>query len=243
MDMIPLQATARPTETSAKQMRRSGLVPCIVYGTVKKNLTIQCKEFDLHRAFVKAGESTLVELQTEEAKIPVLFKDVSFDPVSGREIHVDFYAVNMNKEIETMVQLKITGEAPAVKDLGAILVVPHNTVKVRCLPKDLPHELLIDISKLAACHDTVTVAAIALPKGVTVIDTPTTVVAVAQEPRKEEEIVPVATEAAATAEGAVPAEGVPGAEGAAAGATAEKGQKAEKAEKAEAATKGGKEKK
>ncbi len=238
MDMVSLSATARDGTVTPKAMRRSGQVPCVVYGHEVKNLHIQCDELALHKAFVKAGESTLVELDIGGKKLPVLFKAITFDPISDRETHADFYAVNMNEEIETLVPIHFEGEAPAVKDLGGVFVVTHESVRVRCLPKDLPHDLPVSVLGLAAFHDILSVKDLTPPKGVTIMDAPETVVATIQEPRKEEEIAPPPT---ATAEGAAAAattaEGQPAAEGAAApgataaaapAATAEKGGKGKK---------------
>lgn len=228
MDFVKLQASVRGPNISPKNLRRNGSVPCVIYGHEAKNQMLQCDERALHKAFAKAGESTLVELEIAgpeggpSGKVPVLFKDIDFDPVSGREVHVDFYAVNMKEEIETQVPLHFEGEALAVKDLAGILVTPHDHVKVRCLPADLPHALTVDISPLQAFHDVITVAAIKLPKGVTIIESPETVVATVQEPRKEEEIAPPPTETVpAEGEAAATAEGASAAEGAASGAKVE----------------------
>ncbi|MEK7590652.1 MAG: 50S ribosomal protein L25 [Patescibacteria group bacterium] len=205
MDTLKLKVAARTAGLKASGVRRAGSVPCVVYGRDKQTRQFQCDALSLHKAFVQAGESTLVELDLDGAHMPVLFKDVSFDPVSGREIHADFYAVDMQKEIETHVPVRFEGEAPACKELGAIFVASHNHVRVRCLPGDLPHDLPVSIAKLAAFHDVVTVANLTLPKGVTVMETPETVLALIQEPRREEEIAP--PPAVEVAEGVVPAEG------------------------------------
>ncbi len=219
MDMITLKATARDTKQKPGKMRRGGSVPCVVYGTMKDNLHIQCDEIALHKAFVQAGESTLVELDVEGKKVPVLFKDIDFDPVTDREIHADFYAVDMKKEIETLVPVHFDGEAPAVKELGGVFVVITLNVRVRCLPADLPHNITVDVSKLAAFHDSVSIKDLTAPKGVKIMDDAATMLATIQEPRKEEVVeAPVAAVAAdgtavPAADGAAPAEGAAAADG------------------------------
>lgn len=210
MDMVSLKAEARNTAIKPKVMRRSGKVPCVVYGSGTKTESITCDRSDLNRVYTKAGESTLVELSVGSKKVPVLIHELDLDPISGQIAHVDFYAVDMTKEIEAKVPVRFTGESVAVKDLGAIFVVVHEHVTVKCLPKDLPHELSADISGLKAFHDVITVGALQAPAGVKFKDNAETVIAVVQEPR-EEEVVEVV---AAPVEGAVVAEG---AEGAAAG--------------------------
>ncbi|MBI3618517.1 50S ribosomal protein L25 [Candidatus Peregrinibacteria bacterium] len=210
MDIIPLQATVRDGAANVKKMRRTGQIPCVVYGHAVKSMAVQCEGKALHKAFQKAGESTLVELEMGRKKVPVLFKDIDFDPVSGIEIHADFYAVNMAEKIETLVPIHFAGEPPAVKTLAGIFVVTHDQVKVRCLPKDLPHALTVDVTKLENFHDSVAIKDIRLPAGVKVMETMETVLATVQEPRKEEEVI-AATTVAAPAEGEAAAAGAPGA--------------------------------
>lgn len=207
MDQITLQASARDPKQTPSQLRRSGKVPCVVYGNVQNTL-LECEHQPLRQAYMKAGESTLVHLDVAGKSIPVLFHEMTFDPVSTKFSHVDFYAVDMNKEVEASVALHFEGESLAVKD-GGILVTPITHVTVRCLPKDLPHNLPVSLASLAEMHAVITVKDIALPKGVVVEDDMELVIATVQEPRKEEEVV-----APTPAEGEVAA--VPGAEGAAA---------------------------
>lgn len=215
MQMVPLQVSARSREQQVGALRRSGGVPCILYGNNTENQLLQCTEKDIRRAYTKAGGSTLVELDLDGKKIPVLIHAISLHPVSDAFAHVDFYAVDMTKEVETNVSIRLDGESPAVKELSGILVTPLDHVTVRCLPSRLPHELTASISSLAAFHDSLTVADLAVPEGVTILNDPTLVIATVQEQRKEEEAAPATTsildEAAtpaegATAEGAAPAE-------------------------------------
>ncbi len=104
MQMIPLKAVARTKEESVAVLRRKGMIPGIVYGNAK-NTMVAVEEVPLKKAYVRAGESTLVELSTGDAALPVLFHAIDFDPVSDRMIHVDFYAVDMKKEVEAEVQI------------------------------------------------------------------------------------------------------------------------------------------
>ena len=224
MDMIPLKAQVRDASAKPRKMRRDGRVPCVLYGNKIAAVSISCEERELHRVFAKAGESTLVELDMGEKKVPVLFKAITFEPVSGREEHADFYVVDMKQEIETQVPVHFEGEAPAIKEQGGIFVTAYEHVTVRCLPSDLPHNLTVDISGLVELHSSVSVKDLKLPKGVKVMEDPATVLATVQEPRKEEEIAPPAAEAVPV-EGAAPVEGAPAATAEAAPAAAEKGKK------------------
>ncbi len=223
MEKVALLATLRTSAESVKDLRKQGKIPGIVYGN-EQHAMLHFDEVALKKAYVKAGESTLVELDMGDKKLPVLFHSIDQDPVSDRMIHVDFYAVNMKKEVEADVHIRFDGESQAIKD-GAIMVTALDTVTVRALPANLPHDLPVDLSKLAAFEDTITVADIVVPEGVTILNEPEEVIAIAQEPRAiEVEEAPVVAEGA-VAEGA---EGAAAAEGAEGGAAAEGDKKEEK---------------
>ncbi len=218
MDKIILKALARTKEQSVNDMRRNATVPGIVYGNVDTNVMIAMNEVELKKIYIKAGESTLVEIEVDEKKIPVLFHAVDFDPVSDRMIHADFYAVNMKEEVEADVHIRFEGESPAVKDMSAILVTALHEVTVKALPANLPHDLAVDLGTLIEFGSTITVADIKVPDGVTIINDPAEVIAIAQQPREEkveEPVIAVAAEgeAAAGADGAAPAAGEAAKEG------------------------------
>lgn len=220
MAMIPLMVAARRSGAKASLLRRSGSIPCVLYGQKVENTLLECPAPMLQKAFDHAGKSALVELSIEGGvkKVPVLFRDIAFDPVTDRCIHVDFYAVDLTKEVEVPVPLRFEGVSPAVRDLAGVLVMPLDHVTVRCLPLHLPAELPISLNSLAQLGDVFTVRDIPLPPHVRILEEPSVVIATVQEQRKEEEIVPpspVATEGAApTAEGLAPAAGAAPVEGA-----------------------------
>jgi large subunit ribosomal protein L25 len=214
MKQVPLLASARTEHMTSASRRKAGKVPGVVYGNKVENTVIECDESALKKAFIQAGESTIVELDMSGKKVPVLFHALQFDPVSDRLTHVDFYAVDMNKELETDVHIRLEGEAPAAKDLGAIIITPLDHVLVRCLPADLPHDLPVNIGALTEFGSSITVKDILVPKGVTVLTDPEAVLALAQQPREEEKPEEVAAPAegaegavAATAEGQSAADG------------------------------------
>jgi len=211
MEMIALQAEARTAGVKPKVLRGAGKVPCVVYGSGVATESLACDKGEITRVYTKAGESSIVEIRLGSRHVPALIHQVDLDPLSGQIAHVDFYAVDMTKEVETKVPVRFAGEAPAIKELAAIFVVAHDHVTVRCLPKDLPHELIASISGLKEFHDVVTVADLQVPSGVKVKESTETVLAVVQEPREEEVV-----EVAAPVEGAEGAAAAPGAEGAAA---------------------------
>src|SRR4030042_5559401 len=94
--------------------------------------------------------------------------------------------------------LNFIGEAPVVKDLGGILVTNKNEVEVECLPQDLPHEIVVDLSGLAKIDDTILVKDLSVSAGVELLDNPEESIVVVTPPA-EEEVDPVVSEAEAVA--------------------------------------------
>jgi len=78
----------------------------------------------------------------DDAKpINVLIHDFQLDALTDEFIHVDFYLVDMNAIVETEIPLVFVGESQAVKSLGGTLVKNQDTVTVKALPANLPHEM------------------------------------------------------------------------------------------------------
>ena len=94
-------------------------------------------------------------------------KDVDFSPIKGGIVHVDFYALEMGKEITTHIPLHFINEAPAEK-LGAVINKVLHEVEITCKPNVLPSHLDVDLSVIVTIEDKIHVSDIKLPKGVVV---------------------------------------------------------------------------
>lgn len=172
--------------------RKQGKLPAILYGPKAENRAIFIALADFKKIWVEAGESTVVQLNLGDSKKEVLIYEVGIDPVKNEPVHVDFYAVQMDKPIEAGVALVFEGASPAVKDLGGILVKVMHEVQIEALPKNLPHELGVDISKLTNFEDKIFAKDIKLPPGVGLKVNPEEVVALVEAPK--EEVAPAAEE-------------------------------------------------
>jgi len=216
MASITLKASARDTAKKGKTIRKEGLIPGTVYGPKTKNVDLCFAYQEFHKVYVAAGESTLVELEMSSGKVPVLIHALQFHPVTGDFIHIDLFAPDMTKEITANVPLRIVGEAPGVKEQGGVIVRNRDHVTVKCLPKDLPHDIEVDISVLVNFHDSIMVSQLKVSAAVKITDDAETFLISLIPPRAEEaEVAPVAAVDGAAVDGAVPAEGASaaGAEG------------------------------
>lgn len=163
------------------------------------------KEFE--RVLHEAGETSLVMLKLENGKnYNVLIHDVAKDPLTLKPIHADFYAVRMDKPIEAKVPLEFAGESPAVKNEGGILVKVLHELEVKALPKDLPHQINVDISRLEKFEDKILVKDLVLPSGVMAYIPAEEVVVLVEPPRSEAELEELVKAEAPTAVGEVKTE-------------------------------------
>lgn len=190
--MQTLTATKRSKADKLGDVRSNGMIPAVVYGARVENTSISVPSVNFIKAWKVAGESSTITLDLEGKKIDVLIHDLQVDPVKGFPMHVDFLAIDMNKAVKVKVPLEFTGIAPADKGgLGVLVKVLHE-VEIEALPKDLPHNILVDVSPLVALGDQIHVKDIALPKNVTMITDGEEVVALISAVKEEvEETVPV----------------------------------------------------
>ena len=186
-----LELNAQPrkeTGRKLKTLREKGLIPAVVYGPGHKPASIQVEYNEFKKVFNEAGESTLVKLKVDEHAKNVLIHDVSIDPINDKFIHVDFYQVVMDKVIKTHVPLVFEGEAPAVKSMDGVLIKNITELEIEALPKDLPHEIKVNISSLDSFDKHIRVKDLQIPSGVKVMGEPEELVVSVIPPRSEEEL-------------------------------------------------------
>lgn len=179
---------SRAGSKAAKALRAAGEIPAVVYGAAKESEPISLKAGEFEKVWKSAGESTLITLSGAGSDALVLIQDVALDALYQTPIHVDLLAVEADKAVEVDVPLVFVGVAPAEKELGGTLVKVMHELEIEALPKDLPHEIAVDISLLKTFDDQIRVGDLILPAGVTAKDAPSEVVALVQEVK--EEVVP-----------------------------------------------------
>lgn len=171
-----------------KNIKKAGILPGVLYGPRLKgnqHLEINLKEFE--KVYKEAGESSLISLDIEEKKIPVLIHDLQKDSLTGEFIHVDFYQPKLEKEIEVKIPLIFESEAPAVKELGGTFIKHISEVRVKALPQNLPHGIKINIGGLKTFEDTVLIKDLVAPEGVKILNNPGEIIASVVSPEKVEE--------------------------------------------------------
>lgn len=189
-----VQLKAEPRKGTLSAIRRAKGVPGVLYGHGLKSQAVQVNAQQFEKVFGKTGLTSLLSLTVGKEERPVLVRDVQYHPLKGTLQHVDFYQVRLDEEIEAAVPLLLTGESSAVKNLGGVLVRNMDELAVKALPKDLPHNIEVDISNLENFEVVIRVKDLKLPKGVTTAIDPETVAILVQAPRSEAELEALTTE-------------------------------------------------
>jgi len=213
-ETITLEATSRTeVRREVRHLRREGGVPAVLYGHKLETVSLLTEGRSLARVWQRAGRTHLVDLRVDGGRPrKVLIRQLQVDPRTTRPLHVDFFAVNLREKLTADVPIVLHGESPVVSvEKTGQVVQTLNTLKVECLPSDLPAQLNIDISGLTELDASCSVKDIQLPTGVTLLhaDPEETVVKIAAlriQPTADEVADAEAAAQAAAAQAAVQAE-------------------------------------
>lgn len=190
MEKLSISAQTRElTGRKTNKLREKGCIPGVVYGPKSKNVPIKISEKDFKKVFDQAGESTLIDLKIDDKEVgKVLISDYQTDPVNDNVIHFDLYQVRMDRKIITRVSIKFVGEAPAVKNESGILVKSHDKFEIKCLPKDLIHDIEVDLSVLEHIDDIIRIKDLKFSDNIEIMADLEEAVASIAPPRTEKEM-------------------------------------------------------
>jgi len=186
--VLTLKTYEREAGKSARAICRAGFVPVVYYGKHEPSKSVSISSVEFVKVWKKAGESSVVTLETPKGALDTLIYDVQQDPISGSVRHADFYVFEKGQKMKVKIPLTFSGVAPAVKDLGGVLVKVLHELEVLATPKDLPHEIVVPIARLTDFSSQILAGELELPKGVELVVKKEEVVASVYEPK--EEVVP-----------------------------------------------------
>ncbi len=165
MEFIQIEVQEREERGTAamNRLRRSGGVPAVLYGLQRRSLSLTIPAKELER-FIHSG-SHLVELKMGDETRDAILREVQQHPLTDQVLHVDLVRVDKDRRIEDQVPIRYKGTAPGTREGGLFQsLMDHLTVTAR--PRDLPEEVLLDISQLHV-GDAIYVREIELPEPVT----------------------------------------------------------------------------
>lgn len=167
-DELTLRAEPRTVlGKKVRRLRREGLVPGVVYGPVlSETVSVSVNRRDFDKFYNRVGHSTIVNLEWDGGKQPVLIREVQIDPVRRDTLHIDFFAPNMRQKLQSAVPVILHNLS---EDAHGVLQHVLNEVMVEALPNDLPHQIDVDVAGMLAVGDTLHVSDLSVPNGVEMI--------------------------------------------------------------------------
>ena len=170
---------------ATRRLRRSGRVPGILYGGDGEPIAFSADARELRNAL--AAQGAVLEVVADGEATPAILKSAQYHPVRGETMHVDLLRVNLDVAIHAVVALELVGteDAPGVKS-GGVMEQITRELNIEALPTSIPESLTYDVSALDI-NDTVTLADVTVPDGITLLDELETVVATLTPPRLETE--------------------------------------------------------
>jgi large subunit ribosomal protein L25 len=170
------------------------LIPAVFYGPEVDPIPLILQSRELEKLITTgAGENILIDLNIEDGKSTqshrAMIKEIQVDPVMQNILHVDLYAISMDKKISVEVPITLTGTAVGVSDEGGILQQVSRTLEVSCLPDRIPEAFELEVTALAI-GDSLHVSDLEIPEGVDVLAEDELTVASVVPPTKVEEIEP-----------------------------------------------------
>jgi large subunit ribosomal protein L25 len=206
--------------------RLAGRIPAVIYGLDKKPLSVTVDEKAM-AAIIKADPNAIITIQSAGGEDVVIIKAIQRHPVTDKYRHFDFQRISLTEKIKVKVHVKIVGECYGVKVQAGLVEHTMREVNVSCLPTEIPHEIVVDITDLHINHS-LRVKDIK-PGKFDLLDAPEQIVVSVTAPKEEKVETPVAgaeaaapevvgakgkkeEEGAAPAAGAKPAAGAPAAD-------------------------------
>jgi len=165
VQVVKVKAQSRKEQGSkaSKKLRKTGMVPCIVYGHKESAVSISARHDELLK-IVKHGVR-LVDLETDGKVEKALIRDVQWDYLGNDVIHVDFSRVSADEKIHITVALELKGTAPGLL-AGGVLDMPMHSIHIECLVVNIPDVIRINVSELQV-GGVIHVKQLVAPEGVT----------------------------------------------------------------------------
>lgn len=150
------------------RLRAQALVPGIFYTAKGENIMVQTPVLPLEKIYEAVGHTTVFNLEIDSPNgketHPVLIWQVQRHPYKKQFLHIDYYGVDLDKEVKVDVPLEITGTPKGVK-LGGVLETYRETVRLASKPLDMPKHIVVDVTNLNI-GDMINVADLQLPPNV-----------------------------------------------------------------------------
>ena len=176
---INAQDRAVASKLELRNMRKGGMVPCVLYSK-EENMTFAAPTAEI-RHLVFSSDFKIANIKLNGTTHKCILKDIQFNPVTDKVTHIDFLKLVKDTTIKVSIPLKTKGTAAGVKS-GGKLVQRMRSILVKTTPEHLVSELYVDISALELGY-TMRIKDIIPAKGVEILNTPATPIVSVDIPR------------------------------------------------------------
>ncbi len=178
MDTTSLNAQKRTTvRKGMNQLRRDGFLPAVLYGPAMEAVPLQLQAREAEKLLTRLQGTVLIDLLLDGEKHTAIVRELQRDVLLGDLLHVDFMAVAMDQMLTITVPITLVGAAPAASTGEYAVMAGISEVEVECLVRDMVNSLEISVEALDELGDTLTVANLNAPPGVTILSDPEDTVA------------------------------------------------------------------
>ena len=146
LNVSPREGTGR---SASRRLRKQDRIPAILYGKHTAPVTLAVEGTEFVRLVKAIGDNAaLIELKGTKEEALSILQEVQRDPMTDKYLHVDLHEVKADEKMEINVPVHTSGESTGVKNEGGVLEASSHTLRIRCLPKDLPAYIDVDVTEL-----------------------------------------------------------------------------------------------
>lgn len=163
---LPAETRDRAGKGASRALRREGRVPAVIYGGKEDPVPIHLEAKELARQLgLGHFMNSIVMIEVGGKQVRTLPKDVAFDPVSDRALHVDFLRLSKDAKVEVNVPVVFLNEemSPGLKKGGVLNIVRHE-LELVCESDKIPDEIAIDVTGKEV-GDSIHISEVTLPEG------------------------------------------------------------------------------
>jgi large subunit ribosomal protein L25 len=163
---LKAEARERVGKGSARELRRNGLIPAVIYGDKQAPIAISLSTNEVTKRIHAGGFMTTIgTIDVDGQKIQVLPKDYQLDPVRDFTMHVDFLRVSADTEVTVDVPVHFINEEKSGVKIGGVLNIVRHTVEFQCPADSIPEFITVDLTG-HKIGDSIHISEVTLPKGV-----------------------------------------------------------------------------
>ncbi len=185
MQQAKLEVQQRNTfgKQSARDLRKEGGVPAVLYGRAQDTVAIQLDARTFRQFLRTYGENVIINMEVSAGNTEtVIIKEIQRHPVDKqRLIHADFIRISLDEPVTSAVPVVLVGNPLGVQE-GGVLEFPLRQVSLHCLPMQMPNDITIDVGHLDI-GDAVHVSELTLDEEIDILDEPERIIATVSQPR------------------------------------------------------------